>query len=212
MQISPQQEAQAHADTHLSNDELGYNAGDPTGEDRTLKSHEGELAEKLKGAWHGLTLPLEENVSVGAPQCQRCEVLPRPMVEAGHLEIRFPHTFTLGKTLSYLLERDWKHAHKEGLVKVSVPAGLLPSLVSALSELMSEPEQRDVRAIFHFEGDLTQTSDYFEVESFPDFVEEVRSTLAGRNAARPIDLFGVSADRAQCRKTAKRPKCSATNA
>ena len=33
-----------------------------------------------------------------------------------------------------------------------------------------------MRAIFHFDGDLTQMRDYFEVESFPDFVEEVRST------------------------------------
>ena len=176
MQITPHEEAQAHADTHLKNDELGYNAGAPDNEDLAQKAHEGELAEKLVGAWHGLTLPLEENVTVGAPQCQRCEVLPRPMIEAGHLELRFPHTFTLGKTLGFLLEHGWKHDHKEGLVKVSVPAGLLPPLVSALSELMSGPEQRDVRAIFHFEGDLTQTSDYFEVESFPDFVEEVRST------------------------------------
>ncbi len=176
MHITPRQEAQAHANTHLDSDEIGYRDQAPTSEDRVRKSHEGELADKLLGAWHGLVLPLEEEVTVGAPQCQRCEVLPRPMIEAGHMELRFPHTFTLGKTLSYLLEHDWKHEHKEGLVKVAVPAGMLAGLVSALSELMSGPEQRDVRAIFHFQGDLTQTSDYFEVESFPDFVDEVRST------------------------------------
>ena len=176
MQITPQQEARAHAETQLDSDEVGYDHGVPSGKDQTFKSHEAELSEKLGGAWHGLTLPLEEDVVVGAPQCQRCEVLPRPLTEPGHLEMRFPHTFTLGKTLGYLMEHGWKHDHKEGLVKISVPAGLLAGLVSALSELMSGPEQRDVRAVFHFEGDLTQTSDYFEVESFPDFVEEVRST------------------------------------
>ncbi len=175
MQITPQEEAAAHANTHLNNDEVGYENGAPSTEDLSLKSHERKLAKELIGAWHGLVLPLEEDVSVGSPQCQRCEVLPRPMTEAGALELRFPHTFTLGKTLNYLLDNNWKHDHKEGLVRVSVGAGLLPSLASALSELMSEPEQRDVRAIYHFAGDLTQTSDYFEVESFPDFVEEVRS-------------------------------------
>ena len=176
MQITPQEEAQAHADTHLDNDEIGYESEAPSSEDRAVKAHEGALADKLTGAWHGLILPLEEDVVVGAPQCQRCEVLPRPLTEAGYLEMRFPHTYTLGKTLGYLLEHNWKHDHKDGLVKIAVPAGLLAGLVSALNELMSGPEQRDVRAIFHFEGDLTQTSDYFEVESFPDFVEEVRST------------------------------------
>ena len=176
MYMTPREEAEAHANTHLANDKIGYENGAPSDEDLRLKSHEGDLSTQLLGAWHGLVLPLEENVTVGAPQCQRCEVLPRPMIEAGTLEIRFPHTFTLGKTLEYLLEKNWKHEHREGLVRISVGAGLLPGLVSELSELMSGPEQRDVRAIFHFAGDFIQTSDYFEVESFPDFVEEVRST------------------------------------
>ena len=176
MQTTPREEAAAHANTHLDNDEVGYENDVPSSQDVSLKSHEGKLADELSGAWHGLILPLEETVSIGAPQCQRCEVLPRPMTEAGALELRFPHTFTLGKTLGYLMEKGWQHDHKEGLVKVTVPAGTLPGLVSALSDLMSGPEQRDVRAIFHFAGELTRTSDYFEVESFPDFVEEVRST------------------------------------
>ena len=175
MQIPPEAEAAFHANTHIHSDEAGFDAGKPSAQDLTLKSHEQKLADELIGAWHGLVLPLEEDVAVGAPQCQRCEVLPRPMIEAGALELRFPHTFTLGKTLNYLIDKGWKHAHNEGLVRVNVPAGMLASLVSSLSDLMSGPEQRDVRAIFHFEGDLTQTRDYFEVESFPDFVEEVRS-------------------------------------
>ena len=176
MHITPEEEVAVHAGTHIESDEAGYRQSAPSTEDLTRKSREQNLADELTGAWHGLILPLEENVSVGAPQCQRCEVLPRPMIEAGTLELRFPHTFTLGKTLTYLIEKGWQHQHSEGLVRVSVPAGMLPALVSALSELMSGPEQRDVRALFHFASDLLQTRDYFEVESFPDFVAEVRST------------------------------------
>ena len=176
MEVTPQEETAAHANTHLESDEVGYSNQAPTSADLHLKSRERKLADELIGAWHGLVLPLQENVVVGTPQCQRCEVLPRPMIEAGALELRFPHTFTLGKTLDYLLEHGWKHDHNQGVVRISVGAGLLPGLVSKLSELMSGPEQRDVRAIFHFEGDLMETHDYFEVESFPDFVEEVRST------------------------------------
>ena len=135
MQTNPRQEADAYANTHLAGDEVGYDSGVPTVEDLKLKSHEQNLADELKGAWHGLILPLEEEVAVGAPQCQRCEVLPRPMIEAGSLELRFPHTFTLGKTLNYLIERNWQHVHNEGLVKIAVPAGLLAALVSALERI-----------------------------------------------------------------------------
>ena len=176
MQFSPQNEAAAQADVHLHNDDGNYEQGKPSAEDLKLKSHEQTLAGELQGAWHGLTLPLEENVQVGAPQCQRCEVLPRPMTEAGRLELKFPHTFTLGKTLEFLLANNWKHSQQAGLVSIGVPAGMLPTLVSALSELMSGPEQRDARVVFHFGEDLVQKADYFEVESFPDFVEEVRAT------------------------------------
>ena len=172
----PQEESAAYAETHLDSDDVGYNAGKPSTDDLNKASHERELATELMGAWHGLILPLEEDVLVGSPQCQRCEVLPRPMIEAGALELRFPHTFTLGKTLDYLIDKGWKHRHEQGLVRVQVPAGLLAGLVSALTDLLSGPEQRDVRAVFFFDSDLTQTRDYFEVESFPDFVDEVRST------------------------------------
>ena len=176
MQTSPEAEVAAHTNIHIDSDKPGYYAGVPNTENLAFKGHEKELSEELIGAWHGLILPLEENVSVGAPQCQRCEVLPRPMTEAGSLELRFPHTFTLGKTLQFLMENKWEHSQQNGLVNVRVKHGALPALVSALSELMSGPEQRDVRAVFHFEGDLIEKADYFEVESFPDFVEEVRST------------------------------------
>ena len=176
MPNTPQQEAAAYAETHLDSDEVGYDAGQPSADDLNKASHERKLAPELMGAWHGLILPLEEDVAVGSPQCQRCEILPRPMTEAGALELRFPHTYTLGKTLDYLTEKGWKHQHENGVVRVQVPAGLLAGLVSALTDLLSGPEQRDLRAVFFFDSDLMKTRDYFEVESFPAFVEEVRST------------------------------------
>ena len=176
MPNSPRDEAAAHAQTHIHSDEVGYDNGAPSAEDLTLKSREPILARELMGAWHGLVLPLEEEVTVGAPQCERCEVLPRPMTDAGILKLRFPHTFTLGKILNFLQEKSWKHSHDQGLLWVRVPAGMLPTLVSSLTEVLSPPEQRDLRAVFHFEGELTHERDYFEVASFPDFVEEVRAT------------------------------------
>ena len=163
-------------EAELESDQPGYSNGKPTPEDLALKSREGVLAQELQGAWHGLVLPNAEDVEVGAPNCQRCETLPRPLTDAGRLVLRFPHSFTLGKVLSYLIEARWEHRHKSGLVEITVGAGALPSLIAPLIELLSGPEQRDLRAVYHFGHDLPQVSDYFEVESFPDFVNEVRST------------------------------------
>ena len=67
-----------------------------------------------------MVLPNEEEVELGAPQCQRCEVLPRPMTEAGMLVLRFPHSFSLGKVLGFLATVPWKHKRREGLVKIEV--------------------------------------------------------------------------------------------
>ncbi len=159
----------------LENDLPSYDSGKPTPEDLSLHSHEAELATQLMGAWHGLILPNAEDVSVGAPNCQRCETLPRPMTDAGRLILRFPHTFTLGKVLKYLVECNWKHRHQGGLVEITVGAGELPNLIAPLVEIMSGPEQRDLRAVYHFGDDLPQTSDFFEVESFPHFVNEARA-------------------------------------
>lgn len=174
--MNSQDETSPIAPGNLKNDDPGYDNGKPSAEDLALKSHEGELAQELIGAWHGLVLPNAEDVTVGAPNCQRCETLPRPLTDAGVLMLRFPHSFTLGKVLSYLIEAKWKHKHNDGLVEVSVPAGALPALIAPLTELLSGPEQRDLRAVYRFEGELPQVSDYFEVESFPDFVNEVRSS------------------------------------
>lgn len=170
-----EQEALSFSKIEIEADQLGYYAGEPTLEAIAQAELEPELAEQLKGAWHGMILPNEEDVAVGTPQCQRCEVLPRPMTDAGTLVLRFPHTFTLGKVLSYLSNSPWKHSHRDGLVQVQVAAGCLPTLISPIMEMLSSPEQRDTHAIYQFAGEIPQVQDYFEVESLPDFANEVRS-------------------------------------
>ena len=159
----------------LKSDHSGYDGATPTTQDMALQSREAVLADELKGSWHGLVLPNEEDVQVGAPNCQRCETLPRPMTESGRLMLNFPHSFTLGKVLTFLMEKNWQHKHCDGLVEIAVPAGALPSLVAPIVELLSGPEQRDLRAVYHFGDGLPQVSDFFNVESFPKFVAEVRS-------------------------------------
>ena len=146
----------------LRSDVAGYSGPAPSADDAALPSHEAILADELLGAWHGLVLPNEEDVSVGAPNCQRCETLPRPLTEAGRLMLNFPHSFTLGKVLQLLIERKWRHKHHNGTLEVTVPAGALPSLIGPLVELLSGPEQRDLRAVYHFGDELPQINDFFK--------------------------------------------------
>jgi len=159
----------------LKGDEVGYYQGEPQSGTLSSKGDEELLAHELEGAWHGMVLPNEEDVEVGAPQCQRCEVLPRPMTEAGMLALRFPHTFTLGKVLAFLSTSGWKHTRRDGLIQVEVGKGQLPLLLSPIVSLLSSPEQRDTQAVYHFAGQLPQIQDYFNVESLPDFVAQVRA-------------------------------------
>lgn len=42
-------------------------------------------------------------------------------------------------------------------------------------EMLSSPEQRDTPAIYQVAGEIPQIQDFFEVESLPDFANEVRS-------------------------------------
>ncbi len=170
-----EQEALRATRSEIEADKPGSYTAEPTVEALSHDDKEPELAEALKEAWHGMVLPNEEDVAVGAPQCQRCEVLPRPMTEAGTLVLRFPHTFTLGKVIQYLSGSAWKHTHRDGLVQIQVPAGALPTLLSPIMEMLSSPEQRDTHAIYQFAGEIPQVQDYFEVESLPAFANEVRS-------------------------------------
>ena len=159
----------------LSGDNVGYDANKPTTESLSHVELEPQLVDELQGAWHGMVLPNEEDVQIGAPQCQRCEVLPRPLTEAGTLVLSVPHTFTLGKLLGFLSKSKYKHVRRGGLLEVHVDEGELPTALSPMLKLLNSTEQRDVRAVFHFDGELPQVSDYFKIESLPDFVAEVRS-------------------------------------
>ncbi|BCM92677.1 putative cyclic di-GMP phosphodiesterase PdeG [Abditibacteriota bacterium] len=172
----PTSEALEISQTQLEGDKAGFYAAEPRSDTLARKENEGQLAKELMGSWHGLILPNAEDVEVGAPQCQSCEVIPRPMTEAGMLVLRFPHTFSLGKVLNFLSSSPWKHTRRDGLVQIEVDKGQLPLLLSPLVALLSSPEQRDTHAIYHFAGQLPQIQDYFEVESLPDFVEQVRAT------------------------------------
>jgi EAL domain-containing protein (putative c-di-GMP-specific phosphodiesterase class I) len=172
---NPQSEALEVSQVPLQSDEVGYYNGEPQSGTLARKEDEEQLAQELEGAWHGMVLPNEEDVEVGAPQCQHCEVLPRPMTEAGTLSLRFPHTFTLGKVLAFLAFSEWKHTRRDGLIQVEVGKGQLPLLLSPIVSLLSSPEQRDTQVVYHFAGELPQIQDYFNVESLPDFVAQVRA-------------------------------------
>ena len=88
-------------------DAVAFNAGPVPERPGRGRSAEHERAIALEGIAHGMTLPNAEDVQVGSPGCQHCEVLPVPVRGPGTLRLRFPHTFTLGKVLgSGLIESD----------------------------------------------------------------------------------------------------------
>ena len=60
-------------------------------------------ADALESMAHASTLPFEEEVEPGLPNCQRCEVLPRPLAGPGILHLNLPHTHTVGKVMRWLL-------------------------------------------------------------------------------------------------------------
>jgi len=176
MPSTPESAALAITQTPIEGDYIGYDAEEPVNATLSFVENEAILAEELQSAWHGMVLPNEEDVEVGTPQCQNCEVLPRPMTEAGTLVLRFPHTFSLGKVLAFLAHSEWKHSRRDGLVQIQVEKGQLPLVLSPIVQLLSSPEQRDTDAVYHFAGELPQIQDYFKVESLPDFVAQVRAT------------------------------------
>lgn len=156
-------------------DDLFYAKGHPPLGRETTRLRKLEKAERLDGVYHGATLPNEEDVNLGSPGCQRCEVLPHPLRGPGTLHLRFGHTHTLGKVLLFLAQSAWQHEEKNGTVSVSVSAGDLAPLLSPVLDLMSSVESRDTRAFFQPAGQLSEASDFFEVESLPEFVTRARS-------------------------------------
>ena len=201
--FSSEEEAIALSHTTLEGDQCGFDFGQPQNDTLAYTQNEEQLADELMGAWHGLVLPNEEEVQVGTPQCQNCEVLPRPMTEAGTLVLRFPHTFSLGKVLEFLTKSSWKHTHRDGLVQIEVEQGQLPMLLSPIVDLLSPPEQRDTDAVYQFAGALPQIQDYFKVESLPQFVAQVRSAWLVE-LLRAQSLYSVFQPIVYCEEAATR--------
>ena len=153
-----------------------HNGFPPPAKKRNLPEYEREKADSFEGAAHGVVLPNEEEVVLGAPGCQKCEVLPEPLADlAGRLSIRFPYTPTLGRILNFLVDSSYEHQEKEGVLTIRVQAGGLSPLLSALLDRMSFPEQRDTRAHFQPDSHLPQVNDLFETEALPDYAARVRS-------------------------------------
>ncbi len=156
-------------------DEIVYTHGPvPPGTPKT-PAEELARADALEGVYHGMTLPNEEDVPDGTPGCQGCEVLPAPIRGPGTLELRLPHTYSLGKTLEFLTQSRWEHREQDGTISVRVPGGSLAPLLAPIMDRLSPTELRDTRAHFQADGLLPQASDRFEIESLPDFAAKARS-------------------------------------
>ncbi len=133
---------------------------------------EAAKAAALSGVAHGMTLPNAEDVPAGAPGCQHCEVLAKPLRGPGTLRLVFPHTYTLGKVLDFLNGSPWEHREADGVLSVRAGAGSLAPLLSPIVDLLSSPEQRDTRASFQADG---LRPDFEEVGSLPHLVAHVRA-------------------------------------
>jgi len=158
-----------------SADEVVYTRGPVPTAAPSTPAEEAVKADALEGVYHGMTLPNEEDVPEGAPGCQRCEVLPLPMRGPGTLELRLPHTYSLGKVLEILTQGRWEHQEKDGTVRVRIVRGSLAPLLAPIMDRLSSTERRDARAHFQPDGVLPQAGDRFEIESLPDFAAKARS-------------------------------------
>ncbi|MES2464132.1 MAG: EAL domain-containing protein [Armatimonadota bacterium] len=131
----------------------------------------------LEGIAHAITLPKEEDVSVGTPGCQRCEVLPLPITDQpGILTLRFPHTHTLGKILEFLAGSAYRYEEHDGNLRIHVQAGGIIPLMTPVLERLSSAEQRDTRAYFQpdrYQRSLNYTASHFEIKSLPDFANRL---------------------------------------
>jgi len=156
-------------------DEIVYTHGPVPEAAPSTPAEELVKADALEGVYHGMTLPNIEDVPEGTPGCQRCEVLPVPMRGPGMLELRLPHTYSLGKALEILTQGRWKHQEQDGTVRVRIESGSLAPLLAPIIAQFSSTEQRDTRARFQPDGVLMQAGERFEIESLPDFAAKARS-------------------------------------
>lgn len=159
-------------DRHRAADEEMRRAGTvPSGQADTPEA-EAAKAAAMEGYAHGMTLPNAEDVPVGAPGCQHCEVLPTPLKGPGTLRLVFPHTFTLGKILEFLSGSPWEHWEADGVLSICALPGSLAPLLSPILDRMSSPEQRDTQASFQPDGLLPG---FQEIGSLPHLAAHVRS-------------------------------------
>ena len=156
-------------------DEIIYEAGEPSLEDAVTLDEELVLADQLEHTYHGMTLPKEEEVTVGAPGCQHCEVTPAAIRGPGVLQLQFPHTHTLGKVMAFLSESVWNYREQDGIVSVDVLEGSLAPILSPMMEMMSSTEQRDSKATFKPEGEIEPEENFFKIDALPAFVAKTRS-------------------------------------
>lgn len=163
------------SDQHKHADEVIYTHGPVPEKPPQTQQEELDKAEALEGVFHGMTLPNEEDVTVGKPGCQLCEVLPMPLRGPGTVHLRLPHTYTFGKVLEFLACSSWVHREQEGELIIEVGAGSLAPLLSPIMDLMSSPEQRDTRVQFQSAAALPQREEMQQISSLPAFVQRARS-------------------------------------
>ncbi len=164
-----------HLPEHLAADETIYAAGEPSPDEPPVKDDEAVRAEQLEHTYHGMTLPKEEDAAVGAPGCQHCEMTPATIRGPGVLQLQFPHTHTLGKALSFLIESPWTFSELDGIVSVDIPEGSLAPLLSPMLETMSSIEQRDSKAVFKPDGEIATEENSFKIDALPKFLAKTRS-------------------------------------
>lgn len=156
-------------------DEVSYTHGPVSDQDPHTREEELDKANGLEGVFHGMTLPNAEDVVIGRAGCQHCEVLPLPLRGPGTVQLRFSHTYTLGKVLEFLACSSWPHHEHNGTLTVEAGPGSLAPLLSPILDRLSSPEQRDARAHFQPAGALPQSDELMQIESLPDFVGRARA-------------------------------------
>ena len=132
-----------------------------------------EQGESLSSMAHAATLPLAEDVTVGQPHCQRCEVLPRPLTGPGTLHLNMPHTHTMGKVVTWLAKSGHAHTHKNGTISIPLQGTAandgVSQMLPRLMDMLAATERRDSRAFFQHAGDELHAADFFQVESLLTF-------------------------------------------
>ncbi len=147
-----------------------------------LRPDLGERGEAFEHMAHAMSLPFEEDVEVGHPHCQRCEVLPRKLVGPGALHVNLPHTHTLGKVMVWLQNERIAYGERNGVVTLQVPPGSVGPFIAPLVDILTPTERRQTRVVFQAANEMVRALDMFSVEDI--------TTFAGRaSAGWLIDLL-----------------------